>query len=77
MSISYHPGHVCIFRSADLWHKVSRWEPSVDSAVDDPAPGRIGSVSFFPKESFEVLKDKIPGWGPDTDYGRWADFNEE
>jgi hypothetical protein len=37
-------------------------------------PGRIGSVFFFPKESFEKLKDKRKNWGRETNYGRNEDL---
>lgn len=33
-------------------------------------PGRIGTVMFFPQESYEILKDKPPGWGKATNFGR-------
>lgn len=33
-------------------------------------PGRIGTVMFFPQESYEILKDKPAGWGKATNFGR-------
>ena len=33
-------------------------------------PGRIGSVFFFPEASYDILKDKRPGWGYQTAFGK-------
>ena len=71
---SYDPGHVCFFRSADIWHKVAKWVPTVHDPDEECTPGRIGSVSFFPAPSLKILQDKPAGWGRTTDYGRWAKF---
>jgi hypothetical protein len=72
--VSYLPGHACFFRSAEIFHKVAKWNPHLYKPVDDVTPGRIGSVFFFPEPSFEILQGKPAGWGADTDYGRWAQF---
>jgi hypothetical protein len=72
--LSYLPGHACFFRSAEVFHKVAKWNPTMYNTGDDLMPGRIGTVFFFPEPSFEILKDKPAGWGALTDYGRWAQF---
>jgi hypothetical protein len=73
--ISYLPGHLCFFRSAEIFHKVAGWKPTTHNSVNDICtPGRIGTVFFFPEPSFQILKDKPPGWGAKTDYGRWDRF---
>lgn len=33
-------------------------------------PGRIGTVLFFPKESFQLLEGKRKGWASTTSFGR-------
>jgi hypothetical protein len=38
-------------------------------AEDRFTPGRIGSVFFFPEQSFEILKDKPENWFKNTPAG--------
>jgi hypothetical protein len=33
-------------------------------------PGRIGTVMFFPKDSYDLLEGKDAGWGRGTNFGR-------
>jgi len=33
-------------------------------------PGRIGSVFFFPSQSYNILDGKREGWGYKTAFGR-------
>ncbi|RXW19334.1 hypothetical protein EST38_g6528 [Candolleomyces aberdarensis] len=59
--LAYQSGDVCIFFSSILYHKVDTYFPTTQSQEEKEqkiTPGRIGSVFFFPKESYEVLKDK-------------------
>jgi hypothetical protein len=37
-------------------------------------PGRIGSVFFFPQESFKILENKPPKWGQKTGFGKYEKF---
>jgi hypothetical protein len=69
----YDPGHVCIFFSSTIYHKVTRFNPSnqTESEADQKIiPGRIGTVLFFPSESYNILKDKRPRWGLETGFGK-------
>jgi hypothetical protein len=69
----YEPGHVCIFFSSNLYHKVATFHPkpqTVSQQKEDITPGRIGSVFFFPEPSYAELKDKRPGWAYQTAFGR-------
>jgi len=69
---SYGPGCVCIFFSSELYHKVSNFQPlqqTKEQKDKNITPGRIGTVMFFPKASFEILKGKPEGWARKTDYG--------
>jgi len=52
---------------------VATFNPSPQTilqAHEKITPGRIGSVFFFPSASYKVLKDKRPGWGYETAFGR-------
>jgi hypothetical protein len=56
-----------------MFHKVSKFQPVIQTgseAEQKITPGRIGSVFFFPVASYDILKDKRPGWGYQTAYGR-------
>ena len=69
----YDPGHVCIFYSSKIFHKVAKFHPAVQTsseAEQSITPGRIGSVFFFPSASYHILKDKREGWGYQTAFGR-------
>ncbi|TFK17187.1 hypothetical protein FA15DRAFT_605591, partial [Coprinopsis marcescibilis] len=71
--LAYLPGEVCIFYSSDLYHMVAPYQalqPSEEDKRDQISPGRIGSVFFFPKESFKELYDKPEGWGYKTQWGK-------
>lgn len=64
---------MCIFYSSIIYHKVAKFKPSIQTSAqekDNITPGRIGTVFFFPKESYEILRDKKPGWGYRTAFGR-------
>ncbi|KAF9470463.1 hypothetical protein BDN70DRAFT_821347, partial [Pholiota conissans] len=68
---TYDPGSVFIFFSSNLYHKVNTFKPKVQTAEQakvNITPGRIGSVFFFPKQSYKVLKDKPKDWARQTDY---------
>jgi hypothetical protein len=52
---------------------VSSWKAHPAKENAPVTPGRISTVFFFPKESFERLKNKDPGWGKNTVYGRLSD----
>ncbi|KAF8240877.1 hypothetical protein L208DRAFT_1230812, partial [Tricholoma matsutake] len=71
---TYHPGHICLFLSADIFHKVAQWTPDCMQSQVELTPGRIGSVFFFPEKSFELLCNKPAGWGKRTGYGAWDQF---
>ena len=69
----YDPGHVCIFFSSLIYHKVATFYPSTQTASQaeqNITPGRIGSVFFFPSASYKILKDRRPNWGYETAFGR-------
>ncbi|KAF8873548.1 hypothetical protein CPB84DRAFT_1798317 [Gymnopilus junonius] len=69
----YDPGHVCIFYSSIIYHKVAKFESAIQTtlqAEEKITPGRIGTVFFFPKESYQILHDKPPRWGYRTAFGR-------
>lgn len=71
--MSYDPGHVCIFYSSIIFHKVTKFYPHVQTTEQQEekvTPGRIGTVFFFPKHSYTILKDKRPGWALETAFGR-------
>lgn len=57
-----------------MYHRVAHWRPLKHTDPTELTPGRIGSVSFFPKESFNQLKTRPAGWGARTAYGRWEEF---
>ncbi|KIL56340.1 hypothetical protein M378DRAFT_17157 [Amanita muscaria Koide BX008] len=74
---TYLPGHVCIFESADIWHKVATFQPSPhDPTRNGTTPGRISTVFFFPKDSYDILKDKEKGWGRLTNYGNSGELKD-
>jgi hypothetical protein len=69
----YDPGHVCIFFSSKIYHKVETFHPAqqtIEQSKQNITPGRIGSVFFFPKPSYEILEDKWKGWAYKTAFGR-------
>jgi len=45
----------------------------VQQQEDYILPGRIGTVFFFPKESYKILQDKEKGWGYGSGFGQ-SDF---
>lgn len=56
-----------------IYHKVAKFYPkeqTVAQAAQQITPGRIGSVFFFPKVSYDVLKDKPQKWGYRTGFGK-------
>ena len=73
---SYWPGHLCFFYSHSIFHRIAKWKPTRQGPNEATTPGRIGSVFFFPKPSFDILKDKPPGWGKRTGYGQWEGWVE-
>lgn len=69
----YSPGDLAIFYSSEIFHKVIQFTPieqSVSAQRQDIMPGRIGTVFFFPKASYDILQDKPPGWGHQTAFGQ-------
>jgi len=69
----YGSGSVCIFYSSWIYHKVSHFVPDVQTLEQKEkniTPGRVGTVLFFPKTSFDILKGKPAKWGKTTDYGQ-------
>lgn len=69
----YSPGDLAIFYSSDIFHKVNTFTPmeqSLSAQRQDIMPGRIGTVFFFPKASYEILEDKPSGWGYQTAFGQ-------
>ncbi|TFK17419.1 hypothetical protein FA15DRAFT_605111, partial [Coprinopsis marcescibilis] len=71
--LSYSPGDVCIFYAGDLYHRVAPFRPLETSQMDKKnqiTSGRIGSVFFFPVQSYEVLHDKPKDWGYKTQWGK-------
>ena len=60
--MTYHPGHVMIFLSGQVYHYVAKWRsaPSLGSSLTS---GRIGNVFFSLKQptrnSRESLTNKI------------------
>lgn len=70
---SYEPGSVCIFYSSILYHKVAQFKPKPQTAAQKEeriTPGRIATVMFFPKASFDILKGKRKRWGKETNFGK-------
>ena len=64
---------MCIFYASCIYHKVARFIPHTYTFADQEenlTPGRIGSVFFFPKDSFDILEGKERGWGRKTNFGR-------
>jgi hypothetical protein len=64
---------VCIFYSSILFHKVAPFIPTPQTAAqkqEEITPGRIGTVMFFPKPSFDILKGKRKNWGRETNFGK-------
>lgn len=60
------------FFSSDLYHKVSTFKPNIQTQKqkgNNVTPGRIGTVMFFPKDSYSILQGKPKGWAKQTDYG--------
>lgn len=77
---SYDPGHVCIFFSSTLYHKVAHFSPTlqtVEHKKSNLTPGRIGSVFFFPQESYQILNGKPANWGLETSFGRMENIFRE
>jgi hypothetical protein len=69
----YEPGSVCIFYSSSIFHKVATFIPhqqTLKQKAEKLTPGCIGTVMFFPTESYELLKDKYPRWGQMTNFGK-------
>ncbi|KIY62270.1 hypothetical protein CYLTODRAFT_361730, partial [Cylindrobasidium torrendii FP15055 ss-10] len=64
----YGTGDVIIFMAGALYHKVARWVP-VGNRENGMAPGRVGHVFFFPRDSFRILQDKPPDWCKKTNGG--------
>ena len=63
---------MCLFFSSFIYHKVAKFYPKTSNTKDQSqgiAPGRIGTVFFFPRVSYETLQDKPPGWGYRTGFG--------
>lgn len=56
-----------------MLHLVDTFYPLPQSPEDRRqkiTPGRIGSVFFFPKASFQLLQGKGPHWARKTAFGR-------
>jgi len=71
---------VCIFYSSIIYHKVAKFQPSMqteEQAQQKITPGRIGSVFFFPTASYEILRNKKPGWASRTAFGKNEKLVEE
>ncbi|KAF8867895.1 hypothetical protein CPB84DRAFT_1810481, partial [Gymnopilus junonius] len=69
---SYDPGHVCIFYSSIIYHKVAKFESAIQTtlqAEEKITPGRI--------ESYQILHDKPPRWGYRTAFGRAEDMDDD
>jgi hypothetical protein len=69
----YKAGHVCIFYSSTIFHKVAKFEPlpqTESQGQQKITPGRIGSVFFFPQASYEILEGKPPQWRYRTAFGK-------
>lgn len=61
-----------IFMSGALYHAVEKWEPMTQREEHgDLTPGRVSTVFFFPKKSYDALKDKPELWHIDTVGGRF------
>ena len=73
-AFSYRPGHVLIFLSGKVYHRVSKWmpAPSPDNVL---TPGRIGNVYFFPQASYDLLKGKKKDWNILTRTGKAPDVS--
>jgi hypothetical protein len=71
---NYRPGHVLIFLSGKVYHRVSKWmlPPSPDKLL---TPGRIGNVYFFPQASYDLLKGKKQDWNILTGTGKSPDVS--
>ena len=52
-----------------LYHGVEEWKPKLHLSEARVTPGRIGNVFFFPRASYEKLKNKPKGWFVDTSGG--------
>jgi hypothetical protein len=64
---------VCIFYSSLIFHKVAEFRPLAQTQEEKEekiTPGRIGSVFFFPAQSYKILEGKRAGWGLNTAFGR-------
>ncbi|KAJ8508340.1 hypothetical protein ONZ45_g9369 [Pleurotus djamor] len=63
IKLAYRPRDIIIFFSGFLWHSVGFWKAEASPREkDDLAPGRVGHVHFFHDSTFQLLKDKPPGW---------------
>jgi hypothetical protein len=70
---------VCIFYSSKIFHKVAKFWPvtqTQEEKEENITPGRIGSVFFFPVESYNILEGKPARWGYRTAFGRNEDLLE-
>jgi hypothetical protein len=60
---SYDPGHMLLFRSADLWHKVMAWKPAVMTPEMSVTPGRMSLVFFTPGYTLQSAAHQASGTG--------------
>ena len=60
-----------------LFHSVTSWEPTPKEEGDLCTPGRISHVYFFPKKSYETLKDKPKLWAKCTAGGSLVKKEED
>jgi hypothetical protein len=64
---------VCIFYSSLIFHKVAKFNPlpqTEEEKEERITPGRIGSVFFFPADSYKILKGKKKKWAFRTAFGK-------
>jgi hypothetical protein len=61
----YHPGHICLFYLADIFHQVVLWTPDPMQCQDELTPGRIGLVFFFKRRAWSCFATNQRG-GADT-----------
>ncbi|KAG1787192.1 uncharacterized protein HD556DRAFT_1213036, partial [Suillus plorans] len=65
IKLTYRPGEVIILMAGALYHAIGNWSPGEGVSEEGITPGRVGNVWFFPRSSYEVLKDKPSGWAVD------------